>query len=378
MSKLRVLLLLHEMSLTGAPRVILDALDVIGDQLDLRMIALKGGPLEPDFHRYGPVSIPRPGSGTPGPSIRDYARTLFSKAVNARLSQQIAVWRPQVIYANTVVALRLVNTLRLPKVPVILHVHELSFCIYAYTRTFPKLLRDWPTHYIAASKAVEQCLVRESAIDPSRITIIPEFSRADIASADHQPREERNGVFIVGGAGVPQWRKGIELWLHTAAELQPLLPNTNFQFMWVGVDEGTQSYAFREMARKLDLDSMVHFVPATNRPFEHFRRFDVFCMTSWEDPCPLVVLENMMLGKPVLCFAGGGGAPEEVGDAGIVIPRFSPRLMAEAIRDLVQAPDRLAALGRAAQDRVRSHFSAAVLAPKILECIKRTASTSPG
>ena len=174
---------------------------------------------------------------------------------------------------------------------------------------------------------------------------------------------------------MPQWRKGIELWLHTAVELRDLLPDRKFQFMWVGVDDSTQSFTFQEMARKLGLSSVVHFVPTTKDPSEYFRRFDVFCMTSWEDPCPLVVLENMMLKKPVLCFAEGGGAPEEVGDTGVVVPHFSPRLMAEAIRDLAHAPDRVSALGRSAQERVRSQFSAAVLAPQLLARIKQMAAS---
>ena len=53
---------------------------------------------------------------------------------------------------------------------------------------------------------------------------------------------------------------------------------------------------------------MVEFIPPTPKPMEHFAGFDIFAMTSWEDPCPLVVLENMGLAKPVVCFAGGAGS----------------------------------------------------------------------
>jgi hypothetical protein len=42
-------------------------------------------------------------------------------------------------------------------------------------------------------------------------------------------------------------------------------------------------------------------------PFGQLARFDIFAMTSWERPCPLVALENMGLGTPVVCFAAGAG-----------------------------------------------------------------------
>ena len=75
-----------------------------------------------------------------------------------------------------------------------------------------------------------------------------------------------------------------------------------------------------------------------SRALEYFARFDIFAMTSWEDPCPRVVLENMGLGKPVVCFAGGGGAPEVVGDTGVIVPEFDSRAMAQAIADLAADP----------------------------------------
>jgi glycosyltransferase involved in cell wall biosynthesis len=131
------------------------------------------------------------------------------------------------------------------------------------------------------------------------------------------------------------------------------------------------------MAAKLGLSSLVEFVPVTLHPLPHYARFDLFAMTSWEDPCPLVVLENMMLGKPVACFADSGGPPEQVGESGLIIPDFSPRLMAEAIADLLRSPDRMAALGAAARDRALANFTDTVQAPKMLAEIDRLVSRHP-
>jgi glycosyltransferase involved in cell wall biosynthesis len=100
----------------------------------------------------------------------------------------------------------------------------------------------------------------------------------------------------------------------------------------------------------------------------------VFATTAWEDPCPIVVFENMLLGKPVACFANSGGAAEQVGDTGIVVEGFSPQKMAMGIADLLNDPDRRGRMGAAARRRVQENFTVNVQAPKILQQIREVVS----
>jgi glycosyltransferase involved in cell wall biosynthesis len=110
------------------------------------------------------------------------------------------------------------------------------------------------------------------------------------------------------------------------------------------------------MISKLGLDSAVELVPASDRIQEHFSRFDMFAMSSWEESASLVVLEAMTAGVPVICFGPTGGPAEEVGAAGVVLPEISPRRMADAIVDLAQSPQKRWALGSAGADRVREQY----------------------
>ena len=71
---------------------------------------------------------------------------------------------------------------------------------------------------------------------------------------------------------------------------------------------------------------------------------------------------------------GGGGAPEEVGSAGLVIPEFRPEMMAAAIADLAVDDTRREQLGRMARNRVRDMFVASVQAPKLLDEMMRVAA----
>ena len=62
------------------------------------------------------------------------------------------------------------------------------------------------------------------------------------------------------------------------------------------------------------------FLGEIENPYPLFDRMDVFTVTSRADPFPLVVLEAMALGKPVVGFAEGG-VPEQLDTTGILCRR---------------------------------------------------------
>lgn len=85
---------------------------------------------------------------------------------------------------------------------------------------------------------------------------------------------------------------------------------------------------------------------------------DLFVLPSLFEGMPNALMEAMAQGLP--CVATAVGGVEELlgeSEAGLVVPRSDPALLAEAIRTLMDAPDRAAALGRAARERVAARFS---------------------
>lgn len=205
----------------------------------------------------------------------------------------------------------------------ILHVRELHSHIKPVMKAFSEFLVARPSRYIAVSDAVQHALVRECGIEQRRIQVINVFipeRHFETIRAESTRRNDR--ALVIGGSGRPGWRKGTTLWLQMAAEARRLL-GPSVGFVWVGMTEWPDPHwleglKFQREAHLLGLENCIDFIPSNSRPLEYFANFDVFAMTSWEDPCPRVVLENMGLGKPVICFAGGGGAPEVVGDTGVI------------------------------------------------------------
>ena len=378
--KIRVLLLIHELSPTGAPKVALSAFERFGDAVELRTLAYLGGPLEPKFRALGPVqtlvSFGWPGMSAPLGALARFAGHRGLSLLKARLwAGPLRRWRPDIIYINSVAALLAARRLPLPPAPVLLHVHELDHVLAPFLEHSPDLLRDLPARYIAVSNAVSEALTERFGIDPAKVVVVPAF--IDAASHDVAPPVapgvRHDTRWVVGGAGVINWCKGAQLWLLMAAEVKRLLGAGKVRFVWVGVPDNEEGWQFGEMARKLHLTDDIEFVSFTRSPQTYFQQFDVFALTSWEETASLALLENMLLERAVVCFAGSGGPREFAGDGGVVVPEFSPTDMAEAVAALCADPNRRMALGQAASRRVLENFTAERQAPRILEEIRRLA-----
>ena len=160
------------------------------------------------------------------------------------------------------------------------------------------------------------------------------------------PRSHRIVVIpdelVVGCCGTVEHRKGADLWVAIAREVRKAMPSQPVRFVWVG-----------EIAQPVQQDDMagVEFVGPTANPYAHMRRFDVATLPSRDDPFPLVVLEAMLLGTPVVAFAVGGVA-RQIGDASIVVPPGDVAAFARAVVNLLTDEDARRRLGALAQARV--------------------------
>lgn len=369
----KVLLLLHDLALSGATMGILNLFEQIRDDIDVHILAPEAGPLLPRCKQLGPVTLVGPTHGLLSRADK-FRRMLHLPAAR----RQTMSWGPDIIYVNSISSLYLLQMLQLQaNAPVVLHLHELEAVTQFLLRGNTHLLTDLPTSYIAVSTAVVQMLCRDYNIEESRITTIPEAIPDSYVNSVRRTEPKNTGRIVVGGSGWTGARKGIDLWLLMAAEIVKQLGPDAVRFQWIGARDNFEAYLYASIPEKLSISECVEFVPVTGDPASYFSEFNVFAMTSWEDPCPLVVLENMAIGVPVVCFAGSGGAPEQVGDAGIVVPEFSPKKMADAIISLVSDEARLRALGIAAAQRFQNCYSVSVVAPAVLDQLLKLSPPLP-
>jgi colanic acid/amylovoran biosynthesis glycosyltransferase len=97
-----------------------------------------------------------------------------------------------------------------------------------------------------------------------------------------------------------------------------------------------------------------------------FRRADIFCQPSFMEGIPVVLMEAMATGLPVVS-SRVAGIPELVaeGESGLLVSPGRPDLLAAALAQLVEFPDKRADMGRRGRTIVEQDFDSVAGARRI-------------
>ncbi len=160
---------------------------------------------------------------------------------------------------------------------------------------------------------------------------------------------------IVLGCGTVHPRKGTDLWVRAAARVVRVARASGApvpMFIWVGGDQaGPETRAWCEHdAHAAGIAEHVRFLGTREDTQPYFAAADVLALSSREDPFPLVNIEALVCGTPVVAFEGAGGAPEAIldpdGHAGAVVRYADAEAMGEAVWAFLADPDLRVQAGR--------------------------------
>jgi colanic acid/amylovoran biosynthesis glycosyltransferase len=125
------------------------------------------------------------------------------------------------------------------------------------------------------------------------------------------------------------------------------------------VGDGPERAALEARARALRLGARVRFAGAVgqDRIGDLFAAADAFCLPSFAEGVPVVLMEAMATGLPVVTTQIMG-VPELVrdGESGLLVAPGRPEAVADALARLAQAPDLRARMGAAARARVEDDY----------------------
>jgi glycosyltransferase involved in cell wall biosynthesis len=145
------------------------------------------------------------------------------------------------------------------------------------------------------------------------------------------------------------------------------------------VGDGPLQASLRRRAQYLGLEARVHFAGAVGQDDMpgHYVAADVFCLPSFAEGVPVVLMEAMATGRPVVATRIAG-IPELVDDggSGLLVTPGSVSELAGALERLATSPSVRAKMGRAGCRRVKESFDAARCAAQVAEVFKEMAVLS--
>jgi len=380
-----ILFISHDASRTGAPLFLLRFLRWFRQNraIPFRVLAGEPGPLVPDFESLAPVDSfePEPSftyRGLRRLGLNDRARAKHLAQLRERLAQSDI----RLIYSNTEVTGKILDFLSFLDCPVICHVHGLESTIRHFGAENIASIKKYSSSYIAVSRAVEDNLVTNHAIPGEKIRMIYGFIPIE-SNARVEPAKSRSELFrelgipeaakMVCACGSIEHRKGTDLSLEVAEDVSRREDFDDVHFVWVGSNAKTGD----EMKQKFRFREKVHFVGSIVDVLPYYAAADVFLLPSREDAFPLVMMEAGLAGKPVVCFAESGGAPEFVeSDAGFVVPGFDVKAMADKVITLLASETLRTQMGEAAKQKVLGRHRLDKGAADIARIIDQTLSVS--
>lgn len=228
------------------------------------------------------------------------------------LIKELLSWKPDLVINNTIMNGEILDKLKIRTCPVVSIIHELgSFSNYMDQKneTVSKTLIT-SDQLVVVSEAVKKDIeARLKKLSISRkMDIVPGFASLQ---RNKSVEIKFGDTFIVGASGSLIFRKGPDLFIRIAHEVFKQQPDANIQFHWLGGDLNSLFYfELMEDFKKYNLEGKIEFSGSSDDPLPIFQSFDLFCMTSREDPFPLVNMEVAQLGIPILSFENSGGTSE--------------------------------------------------------------------
>jgi glycosyltransferase involved in cell wall biosynthesis len=348
----------HTAELQGAPLILQRLAEAfVGNGKKCRIFSPEEGPLNELCIRAGIEFHVIPALLTGRPSAL------------RQLHKIIGNEKPDRIYVNTIVGYKLLRSLR-EKFPVA-HldwmIHESQ--LHEYMHLFPDLSDHHfaiPDNVIFTADATKK--VYEPYADNRFLTIHTglDVTEIDALQSAHTKENIRMSLNlpqdrpVILMVGTLTGRKGQHGFVEAALRL--IKSHSHMLPLFVMVGDAAPGSPYRtELERVIALNDAQEFfriVPATAKVLEYFHAADIFVCNSLLESFPLVILEAMAFGLPIVA-ADTYGVREQIvnGDSGLLFFPGHTEQLADAMLSLLQNPTEAQRLGDNARGRLHELFT---------------------
>jgi glycosyltransferase involved in cell wall biosynthesis len=266
---------------------------------------------------------------------------------NEKITSHLKQENPDVLFVNVLNNYHVVNIAGELNIPVVWMVHE-SFDTKDYRNLIPHfILKNFINAFKQAASVVfctpfSQHLYEQFNTKNNfrvvRNALSERFRNLDITDELKEEKRKELGIqpdeLMVLNVGIISEHKNQELLVNTSG----LLRNEKFRFYLVGARENElYLQKITNLINAADLGKTVTLIPETHNIDKYYAAADIFVFTSKNDTYPLVILEAMAFGLPIITTPINGVNEQVRFEVNALKTAYSnPVILAEQIRKLAE------------------------------------------
>lgn len=354
--KKTILLVSHEMSLTGAPRALLNMAVVLKD-LGIHVVfaSFLPGDMEKEVRQKGLES--RILMMQCMETLPEYARMVkhYISAFDA-------------ILLNTIVALPYVEFIKDISITKLCWIHDGSFGFSCspFSSSFTVLYPLFDRIFVVGNyaKAIA-CSYGSGNVEMYNLM----YGIDDCTNMHGAREEEYDEKIVMVLAGTIEKRKGQDILLDCLKLLsQDTLSSIRIYVIGKAVD---REISYRLKTERFECVEMIGGM-LHEELLDMFTKMDILLCPSLDDPMPIVCTEAMMLSKPIIVSDHTGTASLiKEGESGFVVQAGNPQSLANAIKISVNNKEKLAAMGKQARTVFEQYFTNNIFRNQVKENVIR-------
>lgn len=185
-----------------------------------------------------------------------------------------------------------------------------------------------------------------------KIIVIPTGIEIESLPDKKQPADHKVTILTVSYLTV---RKDIPALLYALKRIIKKHPNVELKI----AGHGPQENELRRLTKELGLGDKVNFLGFIKHSHisKAYQSADIFCLTSVEDPNPLVIKEAMSYGLPVIATEVGAVKEYVDSSTGIIVPLRDVTKFAQSLDYLLSNEELRLEMGKRARERAEKRYS---------------------
>ncbi len=230
-----------------------------------------------------------------------------------------------------------------------------------------RLLIPFIDYFVPVSGDLQHWLKTTIGVPDAKNLLVNNGVDTESFGPNRHPTQEKPwavpaGSFVIGTVGRIQDIKNHQCLIDAFIHLQALMPTHKARLRLAIVGDGPLLPAIKEKVAAAGISDSVWLPGSRTDIADIMQTFSVFALTSIAEGTPVVILEAMSTGLPVVATRVGG-LPEVVMEnvTGLLVPSSDPEAFASAVAKYLQQPDLAAQHGKAGRERVEQRYSIAAM-----------------